>query len=405
MNQLFRSKKLFLTWLLLTCLVFQTISPPQCFACPFCAGVQASLLDDLEDTSEMCVAVCLKCQENPSEPGIYYAELIVTEPLKSKTQTQRQAKLLVPTFDLLKPKQAYLVKGYGEQDEFQWVTPTPVDAREIEYLKSLAKFTADNTPKVDRLKFFFELRDSSSKLIADDCFNELGKTSLEELKLLQPWLSPEKIKQSLRDEKHTTDRKRLDWVLLGICGSPADGELFEELLAVYHRQRQQDAAQGALLRDPIGLDAGISTYITLLGEPGLQKIEATFLQNPNCDYSECFSAIMAVRVQGDEIQKFSKERLAKSLAYVLDRQELADLVVADLARWEQWDYAPKLMATYRSSASDDLRLRIPIINYLRLCPTPAAELFLQDVRRLEPQMYRRAQTLFPEHKRNDESMQ
>jgi hypothetical protein len=75
---------------------------------------------------------------------------------------------------------------------------------------------------------------------------------------------------------------------------------------------------------------------------------------------------------------------------------MADLVVPDLARWEQWNYCDTLIQIYQKSEKDDLRLRIPIINYLRVCPHPQAKEMLESIRLQEPINYRRALTLFPQ---------
>ena len=370
------------------------VSPAK--SCPFCAGVLPSFLDEYNDLSEFHIAICTKCQEQPNEPGLYSAEFMVVEPLKTITGRSKRSTFTVTTFDLLERSKTFLVRGYGQEDEFQWVAPAPIESSEIDYVLRVIQFAKSKASKLDKLKFFFENRDSASTLIADDCFNELGKTSLEDLQLLKPILQAEKLKESLRNEKHTTDRKRLDWVLLGICGQASDAAIFDELLDVYYKQRQREAETGVLIRESIGLDAAISTYITLLGEKGLERIENEFITNPKCEFSDCFSAILALRVQGDDIKKIPQARIAQSLALVLQRTEMADLVVPDFARWKQWNYCDSLIAAYQKSEKDDLRLRLPIINYLRVCPLPQAEKMLESIRINEPINYRRAQTLFPQ---------
>ncbi|MBL8872283.1 MAG: hypothetical protein JNK90_21090, partial [Planctomycetaceae bacterium] len=142
--------------------------------------------------------------------------------------------------------------------------------------------------------------------------------------------------------------------------------------------------------------AAISTYITLLGERGLTRVESEFLTNPKSEFSDVFSTLLALRVQGDDIKKISQERLAESMALVLQRPEMADLVVSDLARWQQWKYCKALLDLYNKSEKDELRLRLPIINYLRVCPLPEAQEALEAIRVNEPLNYRRAQTLFPQ---------
>jgi|688.fasta_scaffold00309_29 hypothetical protein len=364
--------------------------------CPFCAGVLPSFRDEYHDLSEFHVAICLKCQEQKNEPGLFSAELRVVEPLKSITRITKNTSISMVTFDPLAAHQLFLVKGYGEKDQFQWVAPTTILPNEIDYVREATRLAKNETPMLARLQFFFEHRDSPSTLIREDCFNELGKTSIEDLQWLKPLLDPNKLKESLRSDQHSTDRKRLDWVLLGICGQASDAAIFDELLDRYYKKKQATTEIGTLIRQSIGLDAAISTYITLLGEKGLERIEKDFISNPQCDFSDSFSAILALRVQGNDIQKISRTRIAQSLTLVLQRHDMADLVVPDLARWEQWNYCDTLIQIYQKSEKDDLRLRIPIINYLRVCPHPQAKEMLESIRLQEPINYRRALTLFPQ---------
>lgn len=377
-------------------LVAITATPRFANPCPFCAGVQPSFLDELNDVSEFHIAVCIRSMPHTDEPGLFLAEFEVVEPLKSITEKKNKTTFTVPTFESLAAKKMYLVKGYGEETEFQWVAPVTIERNDIEYLRGISQLATGTPTKLAKIKFFFDHRDSPSTLIADDCFNELGKTSIEDLQLLKPYLQPEKLKDSLRNEKHTTDRKRLDWVLLGICGQATDAAIFDELLDIYYKQRELESKTGVLIRESIGLDAAISTYITLLGERGLTRVESEFLTNPKSEFSDVFSTLLALRVQGDDIKKLSQERLAESMALVLQRPEMADLVVSDLARWQQWKYCKALLDLYNKSEKDELRLRLPIINYLRVCPLPEAQEALEAIRVNEPLNYRRAQTLFPQ---------
>ena len=54
--------------------------------------------------------------------------------------------------------------------------------------------------------------------------------------------------------------------------------------------------------------------------------------------------------------KFGKDRLRASMRLLLDRPELADMVVANLARWKDWGVQSRLMKLY-----DDKEYNIPSI--------------------------------------------
>ena len=85
-----------------------------------------------------------------------------------------------------------------------------------------------------------------------------------------------------------------------------------------------------------GLDALIACYITLKKEAGLPLIEELFLKNKKSDYADTYAAIMALRFHASEGKVVEKKRLLEGFHYMLERPELADLVIPDLARFEDW---------------------------------------------------------------------
>ncbi len=48
---------------------------------------------------------------------------------------------------------------------------------------------------------------------------------------------------------------------------------------------------------------------------------------------------LALRVLGQETDLIPKQRLVAALRNMLDRPQLADLVIPDLARWQDWGAA------------------------------------------------------------------
>ncbi len=70
----------------------------------------------------------------------------------------------------------------------------------------------------------------------------------------------------------------------------------------------------------------------------------------------------------------------------------SDLVIPDLARWDYWDAMPELVRLFDRPESARGFVRTPIMNYLRRCPLPQAELHLTRMRAEEPAAYRRALT-------------
>jgi hypothetical protein len=178
-------------------------------------------------------------------------------------------------------------------------------------------------------------------------------------------------------------RRRLYFVMLGICGSEQDLPMLETMM------RSSDRKIRA------GLDAMIACYLTLKGESGMDLIEELFLKNKKADYADTYSAIMAIRFHGTEGGVIKRERLLVGLKYMLKRPELADLVIPDLAGWEDWSATEELFELFKTADDKSTWVRVPVINYLRKCPLARAKELLKECERIDPASVKRANTFFP----------
>jgi hypothetical protein len=85
-------------------------------------------------------------------------------------------------------------------------------------------------------------------------------------------------------------------------------------------------------------------------------------------FSETYAVMQALRFLWTyEPNLIPADRLKESMRLLLDRQELADLVITDLARWKDWTLQDRLMAMY-----DDEKFAIPairraVVRYLYYC--------------------------------------
>jgi hypothetical protein len=104
---------------------------------------------------------------------------------------------------------------------------------------------------------------------------------------------------------------------------------------------------------------------------------------------------MALRFLGQESDVVSKERLMVGLRYMLDRPQLADLVIADLARWQDWSVMDKLVTLFKQADDESSWVRVPVVNYLRACPKPEAKKYLEELAKIDPDAVKRANSFFP----------
>lgn len=102
---------------------------------------------------------------------------------------------------------------------------------------------------------------------------------------------------------------------------------------------------------------------------------------------------MALRFQLSDGKAVPKESVLAALHHMLERPDLADLIIPDLARWEDWGQVDKLFSLYKNSDEKSSWVRVPVVTYLRLCPLPKAKELLKECEKIDPQAFHRANTL------------
>ncbi len=127
----------------------------------------------------------------------------------------------------------------------------------------------------------------------------------------------------------------------------------------------------------------------------MQTVENLFLSNKNAEYTDTYAAIMALRFHGQEEKVIPRERLLAGLRTMLDRPQLADLVIPDLARWEDWSAMNRLVDLFKNADEESSWVRVPVIKYLQACPLPEAKVRLAELAKIDPEVVKRANTFFP----------
>ena len=68
-------------------------------------------------------------------------------------------------------------------------------------------------------------------------------------------------------------------------------------------------------------------------------------------------------------------------------------MIADLARWQDWSVIDTLATLFAEAGTDNIFVREPVVNYLRVCPLPEAAEALARCEAIDPEAVRRAATL------------
>jgi hypothetical protein len=326
------------------------------------------------------IAKLVKVPPQSSKPGddIQKATFEVTQIVKGEGLVKEKEKFETLYFGDGTVGKSFLVMGISPP-QTMWSTPLPLTDRGIKYLTDLVKLPKDGA---ERLVFFQQYLEDADEMLARDAYDEFARAPYAELRAIKEQLHHDQVVGWIKNSDIPASRRRLYLVILGITGTQKDLPMIEEFMTSSDRKAKS------------GLDALIACYLTLKGESGLPLVEKLFLANDKADYADTYAAIMAIRFHGSEGGVIDAKRLVKALHPMLQRPELADLVIPDLAKWEDWSVMDRLFELYKSATDKNSWVRVPVVNYLRACPLPKAKELLNECEKIDPAAVRRA-NMFP----------
>ena len=360
-------------------------------ACPFCAPASLTFREEIAGADAATIAKLVQLAEETTVEDLSGAQFDngrsaprakfeILEVLKGDGNIGDTTTIEVVYFGDGSIGDTFLILGQNAP-QLNWLTPISVSAIAHEYLKGVVQLPAEG---YDGLEFFLDYLEHDDELLARDAYDEFARTKYEGLQLLKEKLEHDRLIEWIEDFEVPPSRRRLYLTMLGICGNADDRVMLEKMIRSDDRKMKS------------GLDAMIACYLNLIGEEGVELIEDLFLKNSEAEYTDTYAAIMALRFHGSQAEVISTDRVVKALRCMLDRPQLADLVVPDLARWEDWDSMPRLINLFKDATDENSWVRVPVINYLRKCQLPEAEVAIAELEKIDPDAVRRARTFFPE---------
>ena len=368
--------------------LFGSVSAVTVSACPFCTAITKTLSEDIA-TNE--VAIIAKLTDLPGASGTQdsartnspTARFAIDRVLKGSQQLGSAKSLSSVFFGDAKPGDLFLMFG-NRTPQLKWSPPMRLNQRQHHYILALAGLPKEGP---ERLNFFQEYLEDSDTLLARDAYDEFARAPYSVVKKLKPFMNHDQLVQWITAPNVPASRRRLYLTMLGVCGTKEDLPLVEE------RLRRTDTQSKS------GLDAAIACFLTLRGEEGVDLIEDLFLKKREGNFSDNYvdvnAAIMALRFHGIEGDVVSRDRILRAFALLLDNPQMADLVIPDLARWEDWSQLERLVTLFKQTDPKASWVRIPIVNFARVCPRPEAKDALKVFEQLDPESVKRSRTLLP----------
>ena len=370
------------------------VAPGMARACPFCSAVSLTFSQEIEQSAAAVVARLVTpppaaalspVADGPLPKGIFEVDQVLkgaelVEQRAAGEPTQIEAILLED-----KPVGSLFLLLGIEPPQLVWSSPIAINERVVDYLLELPALPSGGP---ERLAFFQDYLEDADAILARDAYDEFAVAPYADVQGLKDRMDAAKLLGWIRDPDVQANRRRLYATMLGVCGTTEDAEAIAAIL--------KDHSGDAINPDVrTGLDALIACYVTLRGGEGLDLVDELFLKRGERDvpFTETYAAVMALRFLGEESELVPRDRVLASLRLLLAEPKLADLVIADLARWQDWSVVDTLATLFAEAGTDNIFVREPVVNYLRACPLPAAAEALARCEEIDPEAVRRAATL------------
>jgi hypothetical protein len=302
-------------------------------ACPFCSAPSMTLTEQLADAD---AAVLVKwiggTPAKLTDAGSTEFEIVEVVHQPAVGKLDKGQKLNVVRFRSGKAGDLFLLLGTSGVGKVEWGSPLEVTQQGFDYMKNSPK---PKEPPAKRLQYFLKYLENPDRMIGDDAYGEFANAAYADVVQLAPQLPREKLRQWLSTNTTSPGRLALYGMMLGLCGTEEDAKLLEHRIV--------DSGEDFRL----GIDGIMGGYLLLTGERGLEVLEARKLKDKKAPFSETYAAMQALRFMwqhGDN--RIDAGRMRQSMRILLERPELADLVIADLARMKDWSIMDRLMSMY-----------------------------------------------------------
>jgi len=248
----------------------------------------------------------------------------------------------------------------------KWKAPGETDDVFWDYLKNLPPPTTDKHVAIKRLRWFLGYVGDSNATISGDAITEVFDRDLSDIRALHDLLPEAKLRELVFDSSTSANHRGEYAILLAMCGNQKDRQPLR-LLAFDHPEDYRRDASGIMvayliLSDLVGLD-----------EIGERLFKAKTFETPEgkttpMPFSETYAAWTAVGVMRDQFPDvIPPDRANQALHLLLNRPELADLAISDLARAKDWTLQDRLMSMYDGEEFDIPSVKRAIVRYFMMC--------------------------------------
>lgn len=316
-----------------------TLAAPAARCCPFCSAPSLTLAEQMAQADAAVLVQWVggkKATDKSAGETVYEIRQIVRN---HKNELKVEDRVTLPRYRESKVGDLFLLVG-SKGVTIEWASPLEVTETSFNYV---AQAPSPEVPVAKRLSYYVKFLEYPDPMISNDAYGEFANAPYADITQLADKLPREKIRGWITDPKTPQTRMGLYGLLIGLCGTDEDAKVLEKKIL----EKTEDFR--------LGIDGLMSGFLLLQGDKGLSVLDEHKLKNRDIPFSETYAAMQALRFMWRYAEgRIEKSRLRASMRILLDRPELADLVIADLARWKDWEIQDRLMDIYISSITKTL---------------------------------------------------
>jgi hypothetical protein len=352
--------------------------------CPFCTLQGQTLTGEMAQAKMVLYGTLGNANEEKETTDMAVETVVKDHPSRGKTKKLTLDRYIPPSLDGSKYKYLVFFDLFrGKFDPYRGVAVKP-DSKMPEYLAGA--FKVKDKPLGERLRFFFDWLDNPDIEIANDAYKEFGNVDYNDYKAMAARLPAERIIKWLEDADTPSFRIGLYASMLGHCGKGK----FEAASAKALKAILDDADK----RVASSSDGVMAGYVMLRPKEGWKYILDT-LRDSKSEFTVRFAALRAVRFLRDyRSDLVSKKDLLAGVCTLLNQDDIADLAIEDLRKWQQWDLADRVLAVQKTEVYKQNIVKRAILRYCLQCKgSKAAAAYVAEQRKADAEAVQDAEEL------------
>jgi hypothetical protein len=356
------------------------IAPAAVRACPICGPGGETLSQSVEKATMVLYGKMSNANEDKDTTDLEIEVVIKDHELRGKKTKLTLGRFIDLSFTTDNDRYLVFCDLYkGKIDPYKGMA-VKKGSKLPEYLRGSMK-VKDKTIG-QRLRFFFDYLDSADLEISSDAYFEFANSDYKDFKPMAKDLPADRVSKWLKDAETPANRIGLFAWMLGHCGKESDAAVLKAILD------DPDRRAGS------GIHGVLAAYTLLKRKEGWKYLQDA-LKDTKEDFTYRYAALKAVRVLHDDLgDVIPKADLEEAVCSLLTQEDIADLAIEDLRKWEAWDKVDKVLAVRNTEVYGVPIIKRAILRYCLQCKDKqAAKDHVEARRKADPEAVEQAKEL------------